>query len=113
MENRSNRHFFPPNFFRQENAPPQPQSLLHHTLTSIFFGLCHFTAKVIPLQVIFLKFTHILFVFAIGLELFFKLIFIGVQLLYNVLVSTVQQSESVIHIHMFPLFWISFPLGSP
>ena len=74
MENRSNRHFFPPNFFPQENAPPQPQSLLHHTLTSIFFGLCHFTAKVIPLQVIFLKFTHILFVFAIGLELFFKLI---------------------------------------
>ena len=36
--------------------------------------------------------------------------FIGVQLLYNVvLVSTVQQSASAICIHIFPLFWISFP----
>ena len=33
---------------------------------------------------------------------------------YNVaLVSAVQQSESVIHIHMSPLFWISFPFGLP
>ena len=38
---------------------------------------------------------------------------IGVQLLYNVvLVSTVQQSESAIHIHISPLFWISFPFRS-
>ena len=29
------------------------------------------------------------------------------------LVSTVQQSESAIHIHISPLFWISFPLRSP
>ena len=37
--------------------------------------------------------------------LFLKLIFIGVQLLCNVvLVSTVQQNESAIHIHIFPLF---------
>ena len=37
------------------------------------------------------------------------LIFIGVQLLYNVVfVSTVQQSESTICIHISPLFWISF-----
>ena len=70
MENRLNELFFPPNFFPQENAPPQPQSLLHHTLNSIFFGLCHFTAKVIPLSVISLKFTHILFVFAVSLEIF-------------------------------------------
>ena len=44
----------------------------------------------------------------------FKLIFIGIQLLYNVVCfSTVQKSESAIHI--FPLFWISFPshLGLP
>ena len=34
-------------------------------------------------------------------------------LLYNVmLVSAVQKSESVIHICISPLFWISFPLGS-
>ena len=36
---------------------------------------------------------------------FFKLIFIGVWLIYNVvLVSAVQQSESVIHIHVSILF---------
>ena len=41
----------------------------------------------------------------------FIIIFIGVQLIYNiVLVSGVQQSESVIHIHMFPYL---FPLASP
>ena len=35
-------------------------------------------------------------------------------MLYNVvLVSTVQQSESAIHTHIFPLFWISFPFRSP
>ena len=45
---------------------------------------------------------------------FLKLIFIGVQLLYNVvLVSTVQQSESGVCIHISPLFWISFPFRSP
>ena len=44
----------------------------------------------------------------------FKLIFIGVQLLYNVvLVSTVQQSESAICVHISALFWISFPFRSP
>ena len=33
---------------------------------------------------------------------------------YNVaLVSTVQQSESAITIHIFSLFWISFPFRSP
>ena len=38
---------------------------------------------------------------------------IGAQLLYNVvLVSPLQQSESVICIHIFPLFWISFPSRS-
>ena len=41
-------------------------------------------------------------------NLFLK-IFIGVELLYNiVLVYTVQQSESAIRIHISPLFWISF-----
>ena len=39
------------------------------------------------------------------LMIFLKLIFIGVQLIYNiVLVSTVQQSESVIHTHISTLF---------
>ena len=42
--------------------------------------------------------------FALGL-FFLKLIFIGVQLIYNVvLVSALQQSESVIHIHISTLF---------
>ena len=42
---------------------------------------------------------------------FFKLIFIGVQLLYNVvLVSTVQQSESAIRIHISPLFSDFLPI---
>ena len=36
-------------------------------------------------------------------------IFIGVELIYDVLVSLVQQNESVIHTHM-PSFSDSFPL---
>ena len=44
----------------------------------------------------------------------FKLIFIGVQLLYNVvLISAGPQSESVIHVHTSTPFWISFPFRSP
>ena len=42
-----------------------------------------------------------------------KLIFIGVQLLYNVLlVPAVQQSESVTRTHTAPLPWLSFPFRS-
>ena len=45
--------------------------------------------------------------------LIFKFIFIGVQLIYNVvLVSAVQQSESVIHMHISTLFQILFPYRS-
>ena len=49
---------------------------------------------------------------------FFNLIFIGVSLLYSVvLVFSVQQSGSTIyictHIHIFPVFWVSFPFRSP
>ena len=52
-------------------------------------------------------------IFYIFLFIYF-LLFIGVQLLYNVvLVSTVQQSESAIRINISPLFWISFPFRSP
>ena len=44
----------------------------------------------------------------------FLIIIIGVQLLYNiVLVSTVQQIESAVRIHISPLFWISFSFRSP
>ena len=47
-------------------------------------------------------------------RVFFPLIFIGVELLYNVVsVFAVQQSESAIHTHISPLFWISFPFRSP
>ena len=46
--------------------------------------------------------------------IYFKLIVIGVQLLYNVmLISTVQQNESAIHIHISPPFGTSFPFRSP
>ena len=43
---------------------------------------------------------------------FFKKIFIGVQMICNVvLVLGVQQSESVIHIHISTLFFLdSFPI---
>ena len=48
--------------------------------------------------------------FSFSSSYFFKLIFIGVQLIYNVvLVSAVQQSESVIHLHISILFQILFP----
>ena len=36
-----------------------------------------------------------------------KLTFIEIELLYNVLVSTIQQSELAVHIHTSPVFWIS------
>ena len=40
-------------------------------------------------------------------DTFLKLIFIGIELLYNiVLVSTVEHSDSAICIHVPPLFWI-------
>ena len=55
-------------------------------------------------------FLNLFFFFLVYLKNFF----IGVQLLYNiVLVSTVQQSESAIHIHISPLLWISFSFNSP
>jgi len=38
------------------------------------------------------------------------LLYIGVQLINNVLVSGLQQSDSVIHIHVFFLLQILFPL---
>ena len=39
---------------------------------------------------------------------------IGAQLPYNaVLASTVQWSGSATRTHVSPLFWISFPFGSP
>ena len=44
---------------------------------------------------------------------FFKLVFIDVQLIYNVvLVSAVQQSKSAIHIHISTLFQVPFPIRS-
>ena len=44
---------------------------------------------------------------------FFFLIFIGVELISNVvLVSPVQQRESVIHVHLSTLFKILFPYTS-
>ena len=43
----------------------------------------------------------------------FLIIFYWRQLLYNtVLVSTLQQSGSAVHIHIFPPLWISFPFRS-
>ena len=45
---------------------------------------------------------------------FLKLLFIGVYLLYNaVLVFTVQQSESALWIHIYPLLGITCPFSSP
>ena len=45
---------------------------------------------------------------------FFKLIVIGVQLLYSdVFITIVQQSESIICLHITPLFRISFPFRLP
>ena len=44
----------------------------------------------------------------------FKLVFIGVYLLCNVvLVSAVQKTESAIHNDISPPFWTSFPFRSP
>ena len=51
-----------------------------------------------------------------GLKIFLiEKIFIGVQLLYIVMPFLFfnQQSASVIYIHTFPPFWVSFPFRSP
>ena len=44
---------------------------------------------------------------------FLKLVFIGVELLYNaVLVFALEQSDSALWIHISPCFWTSCPLRS-
>ena len=43
-------------------------------------------------------------------SVFFFLIFIAIQMLYNVLVSTAWQSESAIHIHMISSFVVFLPI---
>ena len=49
-----------------------------------------------------------------GLFIYLFIYFIGLQLLYNVvLVSTVQQSELAVCVHITPLFWLSFLFRSP
>ena len=60
-------------------------------------------------------FSHLILCFGDTNILFYLFIyFIGVQLLYNVvLVSAIQQSESATRIHISPLPWISFPFRSP
>ena len=55
-----------------------------------------------------LRGTHSAIPFHNPFSLFFK-IFVRVQLIHNVLVSDVQQSESDIHIHISTLFQILFP----
>ena len=58
-------------------------------------------------------FSFLLFLSVNVYSFFIFKIFIRVQLIYNVvLVSAVQQSESVIHIHISTLFQILFPYGS-
>ena len=53
------------------------------------------------------------FFFMCFVSFFFFLLFIGVQLIYNVvLVSGVEQSESAIHIHISSLFQMLFPYQS-
>ena len=49
----------------------------------------------------------------IQLLLILCLFFTEVWLLYTVLVSTEQQSQSAICMYISPLFWISFPFKSP
>ena len=40
--------------------------------------------------------------------------FTSLESLYDLVpLSTVQQSESAVHVHMSPLFWNSFPFRSP
>ena len=43
----------------------------------------------------------------------FSFFFIGVQLLYNVLVSTVQHNKPAVHVHTFLPFWASFLFRLP
>ena len=55
------------------------------------------------------KLSHIYLLF-LKLNIYFKKFFVGVQLIFDVvLVSAVQQSESVIHTYISTLFQILFP----
>ena len=73
----------------------------------------HFIQLPLPSNLLLVITNLISFYVSVSVFLFFFSISITVQLFYNVLVSTVQQSESIIFIHMPPLFWISFPFRSP
>ena len=61
--------------------------------------------------------TAILFFFFFSsgdLFIFFLLIFIGVRLLYSVvLTSAAQQNESAVHIQISPPFWTALPFRLP
>ena len=55
----------------------------------------------------------LLFYLYIFQDIFLFLIFIGIWLIYSiVLVSVSQQHESIIHVHASTLFWILFPYRS-
>ena len=100
--------------FEKTVSSPLNGTLINNHLTisvRVYFWALYF----IPLvyMSVFIKISHC-FDNCSFVVSFFKLIFIEVQLLYNiVIVSTVQQSELAIRIHIPPLFWISFPFRSP
>ena len=77
-----------------------------------FLGLRHWLGKLWIADICLEQISSILWLPTLGLDnsFFLLLIFIRVYMLYNVgLVSTVQQGESVIHIHIFS-FLDFFPI---
>ena len=85
--------------------PVSPYPCQHVLLVVIF---------VTAIQVVVMQFLIVAFCVFV----FFNLIFIGVSLLYSVvLVFSVQQGGSTkyicTHIDIFPIFWVSFPFRSP
>ena len=54
-------------------------------------------------------FIHVVFDIDIYVYIYFKKYFIDIELIYNVLISAVQQSDSVIPIYIVHSFSYSFP----
>ena len=98
-------------------GPRAPQQPVDQTLECTELGLnassmftqCELGATFPGLSMLPCEFHDVITLF----YFIFKLIFIGVWLLYNIVsISAVQQSESAIRIHIYTLFWISFPFRS-
>ena len=107
-------------YARVETAGPQSRSIFsistsnHSTFCpqAVFFFF--FLRLAFPGGALLLLFSHSVLSDSQSVRHYWACVCTHTTLLYNVvLVFAVQQSEWTIRIHIFPLFWTSFPFRSP